>query len=523
MTGNPDEQATTAPKTPTRSLLGRVREAVGYVLGTREAIPYGVTVDSEGQTGFRRLSAVSEKELTHVEWQRQMSIAHYLWQNNPVAYRIIELFTDFVVGDGVTVTAKDPRVQERIDRFWDDPDNAMDMLMFERAQELGLMGTWMVKPFVNKVNGDVKLSPVDPAWVTKIVPDKDRAGRAYSVEVVIGVGSGPGTWKVISPQDQNPNAKDFGMLSGDVFYFPVNKLTYTVQGISDIYRQADWIDAFDQFLFHALERIVFLNAHLYEITITGGGDGVVKKRAQELAQNPPKSGGFRVHDEKEKWEALAPKINSAEVEEMGRMVKMLILGTAGIPEHWFGQGGDVNRAASIEMGTPIFRKLKRRQAYWVEVLSTLVDFQIDQAILYGTLPADVNREFEIKPSEISPRAVKDAAGALVSLTDALIAAVDAGFARREDAIKLWASQATELGVEVKPMTDAESSAAQAAQAAARATKADGVEGEVYRSIRPAPKSPAPNQPAAASMPAHSPTPTPMPAPAFAATAGSPSR
>lgn len=452
------------------------------VMGLKETGVAGLDAREE-DIGFRRLSARSDKELKPVDWQKQLSVAHFLWLQNPMAGRILELMADYVVGDGYSFEAPDELVSKVLDKHWFDPDNNWELLQFERYQEFMLFGTWAPRVFVSEHTGHVKIGPIDPSWIADIIGDKEIAGKAThlkiyknhnrSAEYASGSG-GVETFRVISQDnrvnihdketgEEAPN-KNFGRLHGEIFYFTANKLTFLLQGISDLFRVADWLDAFDQFVFSLLERINFLNAHLYDITLEGAEQKEVNERASYIAMNPPKPGSSRVHNEKEKWEALAPKMNSGEVEQIAKIIKMLILGSFGIPEHWFGEGGDVNKATAAEMGGPMHRKLKRKQAQWSAILSTILQFQIDKAIEAGVLPTKIlqgedvdgkekgdyrDLSFKIIVPEVSSKDLEAFASSLDKTTTALTNAVAANFITRAKAAGVWTKVAQELGVELE--------------------------------------------------------------------------
>ena len=57
------------------------------------------------------------------------------WRSNALARRIIELTTEFVVGDGFGFSAQNPRVKNAIERFWNDPLNDLDQQIPEWADE----------------------------------------------------------------------------------------------------------------------------------------------------------------------------------------------------------------------------------------------------------------------------------------------------------------------------------------------------------------------------------------------------
>src|SRR5258708_17087976 len=78
----------------------------------------------------------SRRDLTPVEQDRLIQIANYLAAQNLLANRIRHIRKDFVVGDGITIEADDPRVQKLIDEFWTAPVNNMDDYQFELVASL---------------------------------------------------------------------------------------------------------------------------------------------------------------------------------------------------------------------------------------------------------------------------------------------------------------------------------------------------------------------------------------------------
>lgn len=477
----------------------RLRIAAKALMGLKEVSLASGNVDRPDEVGFRRITQRSDKELTPSSWQKQMDVAHFLWLQNPMAHRILELQADFVVGDGFTFQAADEEVGKILDRHWKDPDNAWDMKQYERYIELTLFGIWAPKVFVNKHNGHVKISPVDPAWIVDMKQNIDNPGKVDNIKLSRGQG-GKIDWLEVVKAVQDPKDENFGLLCGEIFYFPINKLSFTVQGTSDLFRIADWLDAYDQFIFSLLERINFLNAHLYDITIEGAEQKDVQEKIQDLEDNPPKPGGFRVHNEKEKWEALAPKINAAEVDDVARLVRILILGAAGIPEHWFSVGGDVNKATASEMAGPILRKMKRKQAFWRDVVTEILQFQIDQAIKVGRLSTvkmddtgkmvERDMSFQVIVPDLSAKDVALFADTLIKLTTALVDAVDAGFMELKKAREIFASAASESGIEVDPITEEKAAEEKADQEAAIDKKVEELKAEALGKDTPSVPEPA---------------------------------
>ena len=61
-----------------------------------------------------------------------------------------------------------------IDEFWNDPENHMDLRIFDLCQELSLYGEIFVRFFVNEFNGDVKIVTVDPSMIDQIESDPEN-------------------------------------------------------------------------------------------------------------------------------------------------------------------------------------------------------------------------------------------------------------------------------------------------------------------------------------------------------------
>src|SRR6266567_2771777 len=87
------------------------------------------------------------QSLSDIAYQKDLMLSTYLemhshiyeaWQSNPLARAIIEMTTSFVLGKGLTLVAKNKRVQAVLMRFWNDPDNVMDERMYQVCQELAL-------------------------------------------------------------------------------------------------------------------------------------------------------------------------------------------------------------------------------------------------------------------------------------------------------------------------------------------------------------------------------------------------
>lgn len=185
----------------------------------------------------------------------------------------------------------------------------------------------------------------------------------------------------------------------------------------------------------------------------------VNQRAREIA--PPRPGSVRVHNDSETWNAVVPELNGADNNETARLFRNHILGGRSIPEHWFGGGGDVNRATAGEMGEPTFKDLSMRQRYIKHMLEEIGTFVIRQKtlVLYGSEPDQSNEpeDYEVSAvfAEMIASDTSKYATALVSVVTAVAAAVDRHLLSQTSAVALIALVAGRMGLEVDPDAELE--------------------------------------------------------------------
>lgn len=214
----------------------------------------------------------------------------------------------------------------------------------------------------------------------------------------------------------------------------------------------DWLDGYDQFLFGELDRAKFLRAFFWDVKLTGATPEQVAQRAKEITAPAPAS--TRVHNENEEWKAEAPNLQAADSAEHARLFRNHVLGGQTIPEHWFGGGGDVNRAAASEMGEPTFKIFSLRQWLWREFLQEIGRYVLRKKALAEDQgePEFDDPAFEVQAvfPELVVRDTTKWAAALQQTAAALVIAVDRGLLTEETAVKLLAVIAGRLGVEIDP-------------------------------------------------------------------------
>lgn len=416
----------------------------------------GATIDPDDEEGWRRLSGDADRDLSPLSQARMRETALYLWDANLLANRIVELPLAYMLAEGVELRAGEPAMQETIGRFWSDPINSMDVKLPKKVRELSIFGEQVWPTFVNQVDGHVRLGYLDPALIETVVVDpdnpeqpigivtvRDRKGRQLRYRVIVN-----GPESVFTQRTQEIRAT---FADGEAFYFTVNDLSVSRRGRSDLRAPADWVDAYDQFLFGEIERYNFLRAFVWDVTVTGADESKIKEKARTI--KAPAPGSVRVHNETETWKAESPDIKAGDTADGARLFRNHVLGGATIPEHWFGGGGDVNRATGDSMGEPTFKAFSMRQRFLKHMLESVGRYVIRQKLIAeGGEPDwwDERLACEAVFPEMTARDTTKYAAALAHVVQAVSTAINAELMGEETGVALVAAVAGRLGVEIDP-------------------------------------------------------------------------
>jgi len=414
----------------------------------KEAIYTGRKEDE----GFRSLTDDPKRDLAPMSQERMQEIAFYLYDTNIFAHRLLELIKDFVVGEGVKYSAKDPEVEGVLKEFWDDSVNAWDRKGGQRILELGLWGEAFYPVAVNDQNGKVRMGYLDPVSVARVVTDPENVEIAWQVKRKGSLTAPQKTYDVIR-EDDNPRSPTFEKMVGDIFFFSVNKVTTSKRGRSDLFTLSDWIDGFDQFLFNALERSHLMNVFLWDVTLEGYDQIQIDKWLDD--QSVPKPASIRAHNERVKWNAVVPELGSHETSESAKLFKNHMLGGAGLPPHWYAGGEGITRATALEMATPVIKRLKSRQLVFKHMILDIFKYVIHQAIIHQRLKKDVDQTCSVNLPKILEKDVYTLALGMKFVMEALEKAVEKQWVEEKDAKRIFAFMMGQLGLEITPTEEKE--------------------------------------------------------------------
>jgi len=406
--------------------------------------------------GFRRLSKVqNDRDLLPIEQQRMIEIALFLYDSNPLAKRLIDLVNSYVTGDGFTFSAKHPKVLDVLTRFWEDPVNDWPLKQLERFKMLSLLGEVLWPVAVRRTDGRVRMGYVDPANIEEIIPDPYNPEivrtavirQGYTVD---GVTDLPTRYSLINV-DERLESPAYGKLNYypepyGAFYFAINKPPNATRGRSDLITIFDWLDLYDQLLFGSSERATYLTDFVWDVTMKGADEDTLRKWFRE--NSIPRGAAMRVHNENVTWQAISPNLNTIDIDMMARLIKQHILTALGIPPTWVSDP-DANRSVGVTMAGPVLKSLSHRQRFAKAMLTKILQFVIDQAVLAGALqlpPED--RRFEVLAPSLTPSDMSALTNTMLRLVQSVKLAEDQRWISHETAAKVFLKTLSELGVQI---------------------------------------------------------------------------
>lgn len=368
----------------------------------------------------------TERDLAPGDWRGLLLEAYEAYCTNPLAYAVIEQSVNFVLGGGVRAVAREPRVQQAIDRFWHDPENRMDQRVYAIQTELSLFGEQFLRFFVDPLTGRVVLRQLDPLYVEAIETDPEDIERPLRY-----LYRPPG-----APGQVVPALEGEWIPADEVLHVAINKVSNATRGRSDLAPLLPWLRRYKEWLADRVRINRYKAAFLYDVTVTGADRAQLERLRAELAA-PPEPGSVLFHNEAETWRAVQPQIGADDVKEDGRALRLMIATGAGVPEHYLSEGGNANRATAAEMGLPAIKRFQRRQEFLRSVIERILQRVLEEQQRAGRLGPRIDRHFTIEFDELGETRSGELGTAAAAFAGALATASGQGWITADEARRLW--------------------------------------------------------------------------------------
>ena len=353
--------------------------------------------EAETDLGWHTLGPGSQRETSLAEQQEALASSDDAYRHNPLAFRVVELGVDFVLGRGIALRSADPAAEEWLRAWWDHPLNNLSLRQFDLCRELSLSGEAFVTLHTSPLDGLTYLRLVPARLIDRIETnpeDVEDEWRYHQAGVELG-----GRW----------------WTREEMRHYAVNRLAGTVRGQGDLVTLLPWLRRYKDWLTDRVRLNKHRQAFLFDVTLEGADRRTLIARQTELVV-PPEPGSVLVHNEKESWRAVRPEVGAADSAADGLALRLMIAAGSGFPLHFLGEAEEANLATAKEMAAPTFRRLEQRQRYFGWMLVDLARECLRRSGRFdGVDGLEIRAEFEplsVEDGERAARAAASAAGAL---------------------------------------------------------------------------------------------------------------
>lgn len=448
-----------------QKLIGRL--TLGLTESQLEKLSEAVVVVDGYENGWRKISGRRYKGLDLLTRDKQLDIAFTLYLRNVIAKAIIDTINNFVFGEGFSfdVTDKTSKLpQYKVDNpkkilqeFWD--NNFADDRLERKGVDISVSGMLCLPVFENSVNGEIELGFIDPKNIkdVDVNPLNVEDIMQINLKQISTLGATERKLKVIRKVKgkENLNEEDYGLLSGECFFFAINNVSNQPEGVSDLLNCADMISDFEDLLKALLEHAKASHIYFQKVKLKTMNDTQIKEWADK---NPiPEPGSRILENENVDTEILTPDIKGVEQSALVRLFKNLILMSKSLPEHWFSDGGNSNLATAVEQGTAIYKLIKKRQMFWVGAIKKILTFVLHRAAVAGKIEKTDLEKLEIKiiTPEFVTRDLSNSSNALKNISEFINSAVAGGYITKETAGKIYRSLAEQFGYPIDEISEME--------------------------------------------------------------------
>jgi hypothetical protein len=288
------------------------------------------------------------------------------WRTNPLAFRVVSLTTDYVVGAGIQVTSPVAYVDRFINELWSHRLNKLDLRLYTWCDELTRAGDLFIVLYTNPADGMSYLRAINAVKIDRIETDPNDLERELRYHELreddpIQGKWWPG-WESVKDDPTQPA----------ILHYAINRPVGCIRGQSDLAPLLPWLRRYREWLEDRVRVNRYKNAFLWQVKLDGAGPGDIESKQAQYAQ-PPSPGSVIVTDETELWTPVQPHIQAEDVRDDGKALRLMIAAGAGIPLHYLGEGESATRSTAQEMAGPTVRHYEHRQKFFCDLVLDVVE------------------------------------------------------------------------------------------------------------------------------------------------------
>ena len=378
-------------------------KAVGRVFGAeiRRQVRAGLAAETDA-TFLLGASSTAGTERDRLSPNRQEVFEQALeaWRVNPLARRLVELTTQYVVGGGISIQCKHTPTARFLEEFWHHPLNRMAVRVFEWCDELSRSGNLFVL-LSTDASGMSYLRAVPAADVAEIQTRSNDVEQplAFLPRATLEQLQ-PVPWAAYNAHEDAPGAD--GSFPPVMLHYAINRPVGAQWGEPDLAPILRWLSRYANWLEDRARLNRFCTAFLYVVKSRFSSESDRLARQQRLNAAPPTPGSILVTDENETWEVIAPRLESDEANTDGLALKKMIAAGAGVPLHFLAEPESSTRTTAEAAGGPTYRRFEQRQSFFLWLVRDVLRAALNRrALVDGRI--DPQARVEVHGADLSAR------------------------------------------------------------------------------------------------------------------------
>lgn len=366
------------------------------------------------------------RDRVQINIQDLMQKSLMAWRENALARRIVNLQTQYVIGDGIGIKCEDQTAMDFIQKFWNHPLNHMAGRTAEWCDELTRAGNLFIL-ISSDLAGMSYVRAVPATAIREIETAKNDYEQALWFEYIENEAM---EITVVPVEDRlNPT------LETRMIQFTVNRPVGAKWGEPDLAPVLDWLRLYSGWLEDRARLNKYRNSFLFTVKTQLKSEPERIKRQNQLNSRPLTPGSILVTTDAEEWDVISPQLESAQAAEDGLAIKKQIASGVGIPLHFLAEPESQNKASAEAAGGATYRTFEQRQKAFLWMIEQIIRIAMRRRKLVDhDFPAEA--ELKLIGADISGKDNTELSTASATITNVATQLRKLGYISKQEFVRL---------------------------------------------------------------------------------------
>lgn len=374
--------------------------------------------------GYTRLSFEGAQEFSRDGLRRIANLSRLFYLKNPLIKRGVDVQSFYVFGQGMSINAESPEVDEVVQAFLVDSKNQAELTSHQARMgkecELQVESN-IFFVFFTDAKGRVRIRTIPFDEVSEITANpEDRKDpwfyRRDFTQTSLNTDTGLIDAEVMTAYypDWRYSARDKPATIGGievmwdtpVYFIKTGGLPSMSFGVPEVYAALDWARAYKEFLANWSTIVQAYARFAWNLNTKGGSASVAaaKTKLQSTMTTsssgetnpPPVTGSTFITAGGADLQPIRTAGATTSAED-GRRLLLMVAASMGLPESFFGDVSVGTLATAKSLDRPTELKMVSRQTLWADIYRDILDYVVLQAVKAGTLKGNVMEEEDGTP------------------------------------------------------------------------------------------------------------------------------